>query len=119
MFDRYTMAARRVIFWARYEASAFGAKEIDSVHILLGALREGRDLVAKFLPTADSVDALRDYVAGTLPESGTQILTSVDMPLSKGANEVLATAAAESGRLGDRKVRIVHLLLGLAREPAS
>ena len=32
MFERYTEKARRVIFFARYEASQFGAQAIEAEH---------------------------------------------------------------------------------------
>ena len=37
MFERYAEKARRVIFFARYEASQFGAHQIQSEHVLLGS----------------------------------------------------------------------------------
>ena len=40
MFERYTEKARRVIFFARYEASQFGSPYIETAHLLLGLLRE-------------------------------------------------------------------------------
>ena len=40
MFERYTEKARRVIFFARYEASQFGAPAIEPEHLLLGLMRE-------------------------------------------------------------------------------
>ena len=40
MFERYTEIARRVIFFARYEASQFGSPYIETEHLLLGLLRE-------------------------------------------------------------------------------
>ncbi len=40
MFERYTEKARRVIFFARYEASQFGSPYIETEHLLLGLLRE-------------------------------------------------------------------------------
>jgi ATP-dependent Clp protease ATP-binding subunit ClpC len=33
MFERFTEKARRVIFFARYEASQYGSHSIDSEHI--------------------------------------------------------------------------------------
>ena len=39
MFERYTEKARRVIFFARYEASQFGSPCIETEHLLLGLLR--------------------------------------------------------------------------------
>ena len=38
MFERYTEKARRVIFFARYEASQFGSPYIETEHLLLGLL---------------------------------------------------------------------------------
>ena len=35
MFERYTEKARRVIFFARYEASQFGSPYIETEHLLL------------------------------------------------------------------------------------
>ena len=48
MFERYTEKARRVIFFARYEASQFGSPYIETEHLLLGLLREDKALT-KFL----------------------------------------------------------------------
>jgi hypothetical protein len=36
MFERYTEKARRVIFFARYEASQFGSPYIETEHLLAG-----------------------------------------------------------------------------------
>src|SRR5438876_905028 len=36
MFERYTERARRVIFFARYEASQLGSNSIETEHLLLG-----------------------------------------------------------------------------------
>jgi ATP-dependent Clp protease ATP-binding subunit ClpA len=47
MFERYTEKARRVIFFARYEASQFGSPFIETEHILLGVLREDKALAAR------------------------------------------------------------------------
>jgi hypothetical protein len=47
MFERYTEKARRVIFFARYEASQFGSPFIETEHILLGVLWEDKALAAR------------------------------------------------------------------------
>ena len=54
MFERYTEKARRVIFFARYEASQFGAQAIEAEHILLGLLREDKQLTQKFFRSPHS-----------------------------------------------------------------
>jgi ATP-dependent Clp protease ATP-binding subunit ClpC len=48
MFERYTEKARRVIFFARYEASQFGSPCIETEHLLLGIMREDHALVFRF-----------------------------------------------------------------------
>jgi len=40
MLERFTERARRVIFFARYEASQFGSTTIETEHLLLGLLGE-------------------------------------------------------------------------------
>jgi ATP-dependent Clp protease ATP-binding subunit ClpC len=49
MFERFTEKARRVIFFARYEASNYGSPYIETEHLLLGLLREDRAFVPRFL----------------------------------------------------------------------
>ena len=45
MFERYSERARRVIFFARYEASQFGSTTIETGHLLLGLIREDLSLI--------------------------------------------------------------------------
>lgn len=60
MFERYTETARCVIFFARYEASAHGSPIIDTEHLLLGILREDKNLVNQLAPagSAESIWAM-------------------------------------------------------------
>jgi len=122
MFERYTEKARRVIFFARYEASQFGATQIEAEHILLGIMREDRHLTARFFthsPNAfDVFESMRKEIEGrTILRE--RISTSVDLPLSGEAKRVLAFAAEESDQLGHRHIGPEHLLLGLLREENS
>jgi len=59
MFERYTEKARRVIFFARYEASQFGSPYIETEHLLLGLLREDKALTNRFLRSHASVESIR------------------------------------------------------------
>jgi hypothetical protein len=77
MFERYTEKARRVIFFARYEASQFGASAIEAEHILLGLLREGEGVGAQVLIKLGAgrdqvrqvvVQLLAGYAGGMPPE---------------------------------------------------
>ncbi|HSO76321.1 MAG TPA: ATP-dependent Clp protease ATP-binding subunit [Blastocatellia bacterium] len=119
MFERYTEKARRVIFFARYEASQFGARAIESEHILLGLLREDKQLTQKFFRTPHStVESIRKEIEGRTPLRD-KVSASVDLPLSPSAKRVLSYAADESERLQHRHIGTEHLLLGILREEKS
>ena len=113
MFERYTEKARRTIFFARYEASQFGSPYIETEHLLLGLLRENRELL-RLLP-AGAGDSIRQQIeAHTLMRES--VSTSVDLPLSNEGKRVLAYGAEEAERLGHRHIGTEHLFLGLFRE---
>jgi ATP-dependent Clp protease ATP-binding subunit ClpC len=119
MFERYTEKARRVIFFARYEASQFGAPAIEPEHLLLGLMREDKTLTARFFPRASiSIEAIRKEIEGRslLRE---KISTSVELPLAPETKRVLAYSHEESDRLQHRHIGTEHLLLGLLREERS
>ena len=115
MFERYTEKARRVIFFARYEASQFGSPYIESEHLLLGLLREDKGLTNRFLRSHAAVESIRKQVEGhTVAREKTS--TSVDLPLSNESKRVLAYAGEEAERLANQHIGTEHLLLGLLRE---
>jgi len=119
MFERYTEKARRVIFFARYEASQFGASQIESEHILLGIIREDKKLAARFFKqTNTSVESIRREIEGRATVRD-RISTEIDLPLSDGAKRTLSFAAEESELLGNHHIGTEHLLLGLLREENS
>ena len=119
MFERYTEKARRVIFFARYEASQFGAPAIEPEHLLLGLMREDKSLTARFLARAQtSLEAIRKDIEGRAPLRE-KISTSVELPLAPETKRVLAYAHEESDRLQHRHIGTEHLLLGLLREERS
>jgi ATP-dependent Clp protease ATP-binding subunit ClpC len=119
MFERYTEKARRVIFFARYEASQFGAPAIEPEHLLLGLMREDKTLTARFFPRAQvSIESIRKEIEGrTLLRE--KISTSVELPLAPETKRVLGYAHEESDRLQHRHIGTEHLLLGLLREDRS
>src|SRR5271167_3716115 len=115
MFERYTEKARRVIFFARFEASQVGSPYIETEHLVLGLLREDKVLILRFLPSHASVESIHKQIEGriTIRE---KISTSVDLPLSNECKRVLAYAAEEAERLSQKHLGTEHLLLGLLRE---
>jgi hypothetical protein len=118
MFERYTEKARRVIFFARYEASQFGSPLIETEHLLLGLLREDAGLVGRLSRSPLSPEILRKRIEEEAPPRK-KVSTSVDMPLSSACKAVLTYAAEESQRFQHRHIGTEHLLLGLLREERS
>src|SRR6266545_3030120 len=119
MFERYTEKARRVIFFARYEASQFGAPAIEPEHLLLGLMREDKTLTGRFFPRAQiTIESIRREIEGrTLLRE--RIPTSVELPLAPETKRVLHYSHEESDRLQHRHIGTEHLLLGLLREERS
>ncbi len=115
MFERYTEKARRVIFFARYEASQFGSPYIETEHLVMGLLREDKALTNRFLRSQGSAESIRKQIeAHTVVRE--KVATSVDLPVSNESKRVLAYAAEEAERLGHKHIGTEHLLLGLLRE---
>ena len=116
MFERYTEKARRVIFFARYEASQYGSPYIETEHLLLGLVREDMRIFLrlKFL----NAEAVRSEIdARSLKRPS--FPTIIDLPLSNESRRVLAYAAEEADRLEHGHIGTEHLLLGLLRENGS
>jgi ATP-dependent Clp protease ATP-binding subunit ClpA len=114
MFERYSEKARRVIFFARYEASAYGSKTIESEHLLLGLLREDQPMLASFVSSAKAAQEIRAEVE-RLTIRGPKVSTSVDLPLTEECKFALRYAAEESDRLKHHTIGAEDLLLGLLR----
>src|SRR5438132_4088471 len=113
MFERYTEKARRVIFFARYEASQFGSPYIETEHLLLGIVREDKPLTTRFL-RSDMASIRKQIESHTTARE--KASTSVDLPLSNESKRVLAYAGEEAERLAHKHIGTEHLLLGVLRE---
>lgn len=112
MFEKYTEPARRVIFFARYEASGWGYGEIGAEHILLGICRQDRAALARFgFTDADALAKLADAIRATLPKI--DLPSSGDMELSESSQNVLAAAAEFAA---NRKIRPSDLLEAISRQ---
>jgi uncharacterized damage-inducible protein DinB len=116
MFERFTEKARRVIYFARYEASNVGSPYIETEHLLLGLLREDKVLTNRFLQSPhESVESIRKQIDDRTMIRA-KVSTSVDLPLSNECKRVLAHAAEEAHGFSHRHIGTEHLLLGLMRE---
>src|SRR6266849_503765 len=118
MFERYTEKARRVIFFARFEASNYGSHYIETEHLLLGLLREDRELAKRFFGEGNVAGDIRAEIESRITR-GERIAVSVEIPLSIECKKVLNIAAESAERLGHRYVETAHLLIGILRVERS
>jgi len=119
MFERYTERARRVLFFARYEASQLGSISIETEHLLLGLIREGKGLTSRLFSRSHiSLESIRKEIEGrTIFRE--KVSTSVEIPFSTETKRVLQQASEEADRLLHNYIGTEHLLLGLLREDRS
>ena len=119
MFERYTERARRVLFFARYEASQLGSISIETEHLLLGLIREGKGLTSRiFARSRLSLENIRKEIEGRTVFRE-KVSTSVEIPFSAETKRVLQFAAEEADRLLHNYIGTEHLLLGILREERS
>ena len=120
MFERYTEKARRVIFFARYEASNYGSKTIAPEHLLLGLVREDKTLGNRFFTSrhAFNPDLIRQEIDGRTVRRE-KLPQTMELALTPETKRVLVFAFEESDRLQNRYIGTEHLLLGLLREERS
>ena len=119
MFERYTERARRVLFFARYEASQLGSVSIETEHLLLGLIREGKGLTSRIFARSHlSLEHIRKEIEGRTVFRE-KVSTSVEIPFSAETKRVLQFAAEEADRLLHNYIGTEHLLLGLLREERS
>ena len=119
MFETLNEKARRVIFFARHEASELRAQTIEPQHILLGLMREDRALITQF---CKKVPPRLHEVRERIREDSTpdkRLHAAVDMILSGQSKQVLKHSAEESQRLNKEHIGTEHLLLGLLRAAQS
>src|SRR5512143_2433141 len=119
MFERYTERARRVLFFARYEASQLGSISIETEHLLLGLIREGKGLTSRLFARSHlSLEGIRKEIEGRTVFRE-KVSTSVEIPFSAETKRVLQYAAEEADRLLHNYIGTEHLLLGILREERS
>ena len=119
MFERYTERARRVLFFARYEASQLGSTAIDTEHLLLGLLRENQGITSRIFDRAGLDSVAAHFEIGAAAADRPRIATSVEIPIAKEAKAALEHAAAEADGLRHSHIGTEHLLLGLLHHPES
>jgi ATP-dependent Clp protease ATP-binding subunit ClpA len=125
VFGRYTVRADRLIFFARHFASYFGSPVVESDHILLAVVREGKDHFKLFFPFADSKDTVykkleEHFTPGSTIDLTGKIVATEQLPrLSDQCKRVVSFADEEATMLRSEHIAPEHLLLGMLREKDS
>ena len=99
MFELYTQKARRVIFFARYEASQYGSPYIETEHLLLGLLQENKTLLRWAVGRTLDEEKIRTEIESKITRRE-RISTSVEVPLSVDAKKVLVRATSKPRKWG-------------------
>lgn len=121
MFEKYTEKARKVIFFARYEAGQFGASEIKSEHLLMGLIREDKDLINKAFNGNENLLDLNfahkeiEMRTGKLRGVNPSIydLELLLVPISTELKRILVCANEEYEKSQSMYLGTEHLLLGI------
>ncbi len=109
-----------MIFFARYEALQYGSQVIAPEHILLGLMREDKNIFAKFFSFRNNltVEIVRREIEERIVLRE-RISQSAELNLAPETRRILAFASDESIQLKNRHIEPEHLLLGLVREARS
>jgi ATP-dependent Clp protease ATP-binding subunit ClpC len=115
MPERYTETSKRIIFFARYEARQHGSELIAPEHLLLGLLRESRDIFESLSPYCDdvSLESLRGQIEERLVKEE-RIPKNSELIVSDEVKEIFADAIEESNRNGDGSIGPLDILVALS-----
>ncbi|WP_079008955.1 Clp protease N-terminal domain-containing protein [Streptomyces sp. XY431] len=111
-FERFTLAARRVVTLAQEEARTLGYHYVGTEHLLLALLRY-KDGPARQALTALGISLEPARARVGRPGDQPPVLASV--PFTRGAKSVLDLSGEEATRLDSVRIGPQHLLLALMK----
>ena len=118
MFERYTEASRRVIFFARDSANELGSVAIEPEHLALAILEGNRELFGPALQSNTIFQALRDELEDQVRRSDPAPSLG-DIPLDPRSQRILAEAAEAVERARRAHIQPADLLSALLKDSAS
>jgi len=108
---------RRIMRYAREEATALGADELGGEHVLLAVLRASDLPMAALLEGAGAgLDRARTQVEAATPR---RRLFHREPDAGGDLRSLLAAPAREARARGSRRIEVEHLLLGTLEDPAG
>jgi ATP-dependent Clp protease ATP-binding subunit ClpC len=114
MFERFTEPARRLVFFGKYEATNMQSPYVEPEHLLLGLLRQDKQLAGCLL---HSLDSIREKIKAR-PGANLKLPFGEDAPLSLESKRVLANAALVAENRGEN-IDTAHIFAGLRSEEKS
>jgi ATP-dependent Clp protease ATP-binding subunit ClpC len=115
MWQRFSEAARKAVFYAQEEAQKVGEGYVGTEHMLLGILREPDSTGAKALVKMGlSLSQIREDIVRQLPKGSSR--PSPDMTLTPRCKRAIDLAYAEARELNNNYIGTEHLLLGFIAE---
>ena len=112
LFPRFTEAARRALFFSRYEAATAGRLQISPEHVLLGVIR-GTSGATRTLLDAAGITLEDARVAVDAGEPREPIVEPVEIPFQAATKALFTAAAGEADRLGHATIATSHIVLAL------
>jgi ATP-dependent Clp protease ATP-binding subunit ClpC len=114
MFERFSEAAKRVVYFARYEAVQSGAEAIEPEHLLLGILRDGRGRVMEILTKHGITRERVEQDIASRPPAHQSVLSPSEVSVSAETKGVLQRPTSESS--SDLLIDTEHILLGILHQ---
>jgi ATP-dependent Clp protease ATP-binding subunit ClpA len=115
MWQRFTEAARKVVFYSQTEAGRFGDNMVSDTHFLLALLRDPDNKAGRILSALQiDTDRLRTEVESHIERGDGE--TGRDLQLTSRAKRIIDLACDEARGRGDNFIGTEHLLLGFIRE---
>ncbi len=111
-FVPWDSSARRSVFLACCEANAFGRSAVTTEDLLLGILREDREIQRRIGTVAE---AIRREIE-TRETRIRQVRAAEDLPLDAACRSAVALAKEEAPRWGSTEATTHHLLTGILRQ---
>ncbi|KUO49930.1 MAG: ATP-dependent Clp protease ATP-binding subunit ClpC [Desulfitibacter sp. BRH_c19] len=116
MLNKFTEKAQMVLRLAHKEAAAIGQSTLDTEHLLLGILKEGKGIGAKALSSLGvDLETVREETI-QLAGQKNPITPGKEIHIGPRAKKVIELASEEARNLGVKYIGTEHLLLGLLKE---
>jgi len=113
----WSKPARLAVFFACYEARSFGRTAITTEDLLLGVLREDRDL-EELVGGAEAIEEIRREIEARELTPRQESLPQSDLPLDALCRSALALAKEEA-QSGAAEATPRHLLAGIVQQEQS